>query len=205
MNPAQILEAAPKCPPAWADALASVMPRTGINTPTRAAMFLAQWAHETSGFTRFVENLNYSAEGLVATWPGRFRTLEHAAAYHRQPERIANVVYASRMGNGPEASGDGWRFRGRGACMLTGRANYREAAIAIGWPLEGTPDDAATPVTAALVAAWFWNSRGLNQYADRDDFDTVTRRINGGMIGSEDRKRWLARMRATQTMGAISP
>lgn len=204
MTPAQILAVAPKCPPAWADALAAAMQGAGITTPARAAMFLAQWAHETAGFTRFVENLNYSGAGLLATWPGRFRNLEHAGLYHRQPERIANRVYADRMGNGPEASGDGWRYRGRGACMLTGRHNYREAQDGTGHKLLETPDLLLEPAIGAEVAAWYWTSHKLSELADRNEFDTISRRINGGKIGLEDRRRWLARLQDVQLTTGVS-
>jgi putative chitinase len=157
-----------------------------VNTPKRVAAFLAQWAHETQGFTRFVENLNYSAKGLLSTFPRHF-TPEQAEDYARQPEKIANRVYANRMGNGPEASGDGWRYRGRGAPMLTGRENYRVFGRKLGLDLEANPDRAAEPGIGFRLAGLFWRDRNLNELADRGDFKLMTRRINGGLIGLEDR------------------
>jgi putative chitinase len=160
-----------------------------INTPHRIAGFLSQIAHESAGLTRLTENLNYSAEGLMRTWPSRFKTLAFAQQYHRQPQRIANLVYANRMGNGDEASGDGWRYRGRGLKQLTGKTNYAAFSDAIGEDYVAEPDLLLEPVNAALSAGWFWNTNGLNQIADRGDVAAMTRRINGGLIGLEDRQR----------------
>lgn len=179
----------------WAEALQQAMTRFDIVSPVRASAFLAQVAHEC-GVTimttrvRLVENLNYSAPGLRSTWPARFPDDATADAYARQPEKIANRVYADRMGNGDEASGDGWRYRGRGLLMMTGRANYRTAGEALGLDLEAAPELLEQPLPAALAAAQFWSTHGLNQVADAGDeaaFGRITRVINGGTHGLESR------------------
>src|SRR6266851_853627 len=147
--------------------------RCTINTPQRIAAFLSQVAHESGDFRSTEENLNYSWQALRLTWPTRFLTDQIAQGYHRQPEKIANHVYANRNGNGDEASGDGWRFRGRGLIQVTGRANYL-----------------AFPLHAALSACWFWHENGLNALADVGDeasFNQITYRINGGYNGKDDR------------------
>lgn len=182
---------APGCSPEWADALNAAMPLWGIVSAHRRAMFLAQCAHESGGFTRFVENLNYSAQALMRTWPNRFPSLAIAAQYERQPEKIANHVYANRLGNGNEASGDGWKYRGRGCLQITGHNNYTAAGAAIRYPLGVYPQDLEQPQFGAPAAAWFWQSRGLNELADEGDFEGITRRINGGMTGLTDRIAWL--------------
>ena len=171
-------------------ALSKTFDVAAIITRDRVAHFLAQTAHESAGYTVLTENLNYSAQGLRATFPKYF---DGAAAieYQRLPERIANRVYAGRMGNGPETSGDGWRFRGRGLIQLTGRDNYRDAGADLGLRLLEHPDDAARPDVAPLIAGWFWSTRQLNKLADVDDIEGITRRINGGLNGLDDRKRWL--------------
>lgn len=171
----------------------SVILRFSLTTPARQSAFLAQAAHESAGFTRLTENLNYSATGLAATWPGRFRGADGqpnalAQALHRRPEAIANLVYASRMGNGPEASGDGWRYRGRGLLQITGRAQYQRCGAALGLPLVEQPDLLAQPEPAVLSAAWFWQVNGLNELADAGDFEAITRRINGGLNGLAERR-----------------
>ena len=151
-------------------------------------------AHESGQLTRLAENLNYSAKRLMQVWPNRFPALEKAQQYERNPEKLANYVYAKRLGNGDETSGDGWRYRGRGLIQLTGRGNYRAAAQGIGQPLEGQPELLEQPGPAALSAAWFWKSHGLNELADdrnddndTEDFRTVTKRINGGTVGLKER------------------
>ncbi|OEC45004.1 glycoside hydrolase family 19 [Pseudomonas sp. 1D4] len=174
--------------------------RFSLTTPNRQSAFLAQAAHESSGFTRLTENLNYSATGLAATWPGRFRGADGqpnalARALHRRPEAIANVVYANRMGNGPEASGDGWRYRGRGLLQITGRAQYQRCGAALGLPLVEQPDLLAQPEPAVLSAAWFWQVNGLNELADARDFEAITRRINGGLNGLAERRALWAKFR----------
>jgi len=168
----------------------------GIDTPLRRAHFLAQVAHESGGFRRLVENLSYGAAGLVSTWPSRF-TKDTAPAYARQPERIANKVYANRLGNGDEASGDGWRYRGRGYIQLTGKANYAEYSHRVFRDdrLVRDPGLAAQPETAAKLAGAYWQAKGLSALADADDLKTITRRINGGLIGLADRAKWLAKFK----------
>lgn len=161
-----------------------------INTPLRQAHFLAQLLHESAGFRVLEENLNYSAAGLMKTWPSRFDAAT-AQAYQRQPQRIANRAYADRNGNGPEASGDGWRYRGRGLIQLTGRTNYRKAGQDLGIALVEQPELAADPKHAALIAAWFWQSAKLNPLADTDQLEAITRRINGGLNGLDDRRKYL--------------
>lgn len=164
------------------------MPAYGIDTPARVAAFLAQVAHESADFTRVTENLNYSAFGLASTWPSRFRLPngqpnELAHALHRNPIAIANHVYANRMGNGDVASEDGWRYRGRGLKQLTGRANYAACGEGIGLDLIGHPELLEEPDAAVESACWYWREHGLNALADAGDFEGVTRRINGGLIG----------------------
>jgi len=174
-------------PEAWAAALSAIMPRYGINTSLRIAAFLAQCGHESAGFTRLVENLNYSAEALTRVWPTRFPP-EIARQYARQPERIANRAYADRMGNGPEASGDGWRYRGRGLIQLTGADNYRAFARAVGATLEDVCANLETKTWAVESACWYWSTRGLNALADVRDVIAITKRINGGTNGIDDRQ-----------------
>lgn len=193
VSAAQILAIAPRGVAAWAEELARAMPGYDITAGPRAAMFLAQCAHESAGFTVFEERLNYSVEALMRTWPSRFRSWAAAVPYARNPERLANHVYANRLGNSNEASGDGWRYRGRGCIQLTGRRNYARAGQAIGYPLDRYPHDLLQPHLGAPVACWFWQSSGLNELADRGEFEAVTRRINGGLTGIDDRRRYLAR------------
>lgn len=156
--------------------------------PARLAGFLAQIAHESGGFNAVVENLNYSAKGLMTTFKKYFPTEELAKQYERKPEKIANRVYANRMSNGPEESGDGWKFRGRGLIQLTGRANYTKFAQDLGISLDETVAYLETPNGAVSSAGWFWDNNNLNQYCDKGDFITLTKRINGGTIGLADRQ-----------------
>ena len=158
------------------------------DNPRRVAGFLAQIAHESGGFNAVKENLNYSAKGLMGTFKKYFPTEELAKQYERKPEMIANKVYANRMNNGPESSGDGYRFCGRGLIQLTGRANYTKFAEDLGMSIEDTVAYLETPNGAVASAGWFWDNNKLNQYCDKDDFITLTKRINGGTIGLEDRK-----------------
>ncbi len=176
---------------AIAAALDQGLQQAAIVTPLRLAHFTAQAAHESGGFAAMVENLNYSAKGLRATWPSRF-TAATAQAYARKPEKIANKVYADRLGNGDEVSGDGWRYRGRGIFQVTGRANYRVYGQVIGLDIEANPELAAGPVAAARLALAYWTTRSLNSLADRDALRDITRRINGGLIGIDDRAKKLA-------------
>ena len=163
----------------WGPHLLRAMTRCDITSRRRAAHFLAQIGHESASLSRVEENLNYSAQRLLEVWPNRF-TPESAANYRRQPERIANRVYALRMGNGDEASGDGWRYRGRSPIQLTGRNNYRAMAQLTGLPLVGMPDLAAGVEEGALIAAKWWQANGLNTLADSGDILAVSRRVNLG-------------------------
>jgi len=186
----------------WHGPLLEAFIRFDINTARRQVHLLAQVAHESQGFNAFEENLHYSPDGLLKVFP-RYFTRAEATIYAFQPERIANRVYGGRLGNGPEATGDGWAYRGRGLIQLTGRANYRAAGKALSLGLETLPTTASEPRTAALVAAWFWTSRftwdaarpirGLNYWADRDALERITKAINGGLNGLADRQKWLAR------------
>lgn len=171
----------------YAPLLQSAAAEFGINNPLRAAAFIAQIAHESMGLTRLVENLNYSAPRLRQVWPRRFPTDAVANAFARQPEKLANSVYANRNGNGPPESGDGFRYRGRGFIQLTGRANYREFGRLLGADLEGNPDLAAEPPVAFRVAAAFFKSRGCNELADQQAITAMTKRINGGTVGLHER------------------
>jgi len=156
--------------------------------PARLAGFLAQTAHESGGFTAIKENLNYSKDGLRKIFGKYFPNDELAQQYARQPEKIANRVYANRMGNGPEESGDGYRFCGRGLIQLTGRQNYTKLAADLGISVEETALYLETPNGAVSSAGWFWDNNNLNSYCDKNDFITLTKRINGGTIGLADRQ-----------------
>ena len=173
--------------PVWVDALNGAFDQFNINTPQRQASFIGQCGHECNNFKVLEENLNYKAEALMRLWRGRFPTIEVANQYAKNPQKIANKVYASRMGNRDEASGDGYRFRGRGCIQLTGHANYYHAGQACGVDFVMQPDLVATPQYAALTAGWFWATHGLNAYADAADYLTMTKRINGGTIGLDQR------------------
>jgi len=163
-----------------------------INTPLRLAHFLAQCAHESGGFRLMKENLNYSADGLNKIFPKYFKNAgRDANAYARNPEKIANVVYSSRMGNGPPESGDGWKFCGRGLIQLTGRNNYESLAETLEMPLDEAVEYLETAGGALESAAWFWANNGLNEIADTDDIVRATKKVNGGTIGLEDRKHHL--------------
>lgn len=168
--------------------LVDAMKEFGIDTPARQAMFLAQCAHESTMFSRVSENLNYRAETLLRVFPKYYKTLNEAAAHARKPELIANRVYSSRMGNGDSASGDGYRYRGRGLIQLTGKNNYTECSKGLNVDLLKTPEYLETAVGAARSAAWFWANNGLNKFADAGDIVGATKRINGGTIGLEERK-----------------
>ena len=154
----------------------------------RAAAFLAQIAHESGGFNFTKENLNYNAKALQSVFKKYYPTEKDAIVHERKPEQIANRVYASRMGNGDEKSGDGWTYRGRGLIQLTGKENYTKFSESIKKPLKEAVDYLETPEGAVESAAWFWNKNKLNELCDKDDFTTLTKRINGGTNGLEDRK-----------------
>lgn len=181
----------PNCkdPDGWVDAMNVVFPKYEINTPKRIAAFIAQCGHESGGWRVFAENLNYSAKALNAVFGKYFiRAGRDANEYARQPEKIANVVYANRMDNGDTDSGDGWRFRGRGPIQLTGRHNYTKFSKDMGVDVVDNPDLVSDDKEIALMSAiWYWNSNNLNKYADSGDIKTLTKRINGGYIGLEDR------------------
>lgn len=170
--------------------LVEALDEASINTPARISAFLAQLGHESADFKFMAENLNYSAEGLLSTFPKYFNATT-AAQYARQPQKIASKVYANRMGNGNEASGDGWKYRGRGPIQLTGKDNYtaftRDVGIKYGVDFVKNPDLVAEPRWGFKAAAWYWNKNNLNVLADQGNFDQITYRINGGYKGKEDR------------------
>jgi putative chitinase len=189
----------------WVEAVAAACQEFNINTPQRIAGFLSQCAHESGGFERLQENLNYSADGMAGIWPRRFAVIgpdkkpvkkdgknipnKFALALHRKPEMIANVVYSGRMGNGPTESGEGWLYRGRGLKQLTGKDNHRACSAGLGVDLVSNPDMLLEPVYAARSAAWFWATNKCNNFADAGDIEGLTKKINGGLIGIDDRKK----------------
>ena len=191
LTASQFKELFPNCkdPDGWVDAMNEVFPKYEINTPERIASFIAQCGHESGGWRVFSENLNYSAKALDAIFGKYFkRAARDSEPYHRQPEKIANVVYANRMANGDTASGDGWKYRGRGPIQLTGKANYSAFAEDMDVDVLDNPDRVSEDKEIALMSAiWYWNKNKLNRYADSGDIKTMTKRINGGYIGLEDR------------------
>lgn len=194
----QLLQILPNAGPVagvFVSALNDAMARFKIHSRLRKAAFLAQVGHESGQLRTLVENLNYSAEGLIKTWPKRFN-LGTAVSVARKPEQIANIVYASRMGNGPAVTGDGWRYRGRGLIQITGWVNYQACGAALGLDLLTKPELLEKPAYAALSAAWFWSSSGLNELADAGHYEAITRRINGGLSGQADRLKLWARAAA---------
>lgn len=177
----------------WYNAMCEILPLWGINTVERVAGFIAQCGHESRNFTVLTENLNYSAGALNRIFPKYFeKAKRNAADYHRKPEQIANVIYANRMGNGDADTGDGWRYRGGGILQLTGKNNYSAFASAMNINLSDAVEYVRTKKGALDSACWFWDENKINQYCDDQDIIGMTRRINGGVIGLEDRKRhWL--------------
>ena len=190
----------------WLPHVQNAMARFGIESERQVAAWLAQTAHESGGYTMLTENLNYRASVMAACWPARFGVKnadgtwskdakgvrvpnKFALALERKPEMIANVVYSSRMGNGPVESGEGWKFRGRGLKQLTGKDNYSRCSQALGMDLVANPDLLLEPEGAALSAAWFWSINKCGPLADAGDFVGLTKRINGGTIGLADRER----------------
>lgn len=171
----------------WYSAFQQLLPDYDINTPLRVAHFIAQCAHESGNFNFVEENLNYRAASLMATFKKYFPTMDIAQQYEKKPERIANRVYANRMGNGDEASGDGYKYRGRGLIQLTGRDNYTFFAGSLGIPVEEAAAYMSTFEGAAQSACFFWEQNKLNRFADANDVRGLTRAINGGFIGLEDR------------------
>lgn len=194
----------------WLPYVKRALSRFGIESERQVAAWLAQTAHESGGYTLLVENLNYRASTMAVCWPKRFAEAgpdgkpkrdvkgalipnKFALALERKPEAIANVVYAARMGNGPTESGEGWLYRGRGLKQLTGKDNYTRCGQALGIDLVSTPDMLLEPEGASLSAAWFWSVNKCGPLADADDFVGLTKKINGGTIGLEDRtKRYKA-------------
>jgi putative chitinase len=172
--------------PEWVDALNETFQRFEINTPRQRAGFIGQCGHECGQFKVLEENLNYRAETLMKLWPKRFDAAK-AQACARNPKLIANTVYSGRMGNRDEASGDGYRFRGRGCIQLTGSDNYFHAGKALGVDFWSNPDLVATPKYAALTAGWFWSTHNCNQLAESANWAGLTKKINGGTIGLQDR------------------
>jgi putative chitinase len=170
----------------WLQPLNDAFAKYDISTPKRQACFLGQAMHESGNFKNLEENLNYSALGLMKTWPSRFPDLDTADKYAHNAEKIANKVYAGRMGNIEE--GDGYAFRGRGIFQLTGRENYANFGHNASVDVLSNPNLLSTPEYATLSAAWYWNKRSLNQYADVMDVESLTKRINGGTIGLDNRK-----------------
>ena len=190
----------------WLPHVQTALARFGIDTERQVAAWLAQTAHESGGYTMLTENLNYRAATMAVCWPLRFAELgpdkkpkkdaqgknipnKFALAIAGKPELIANTVYANRMANGPIESGDGWKFRGRGLKQLTGRDNYTRCGQALGLDLAGNPDMLVQPEGASLSAAWFWSVNKCGPLADADDFVGLTKKINGGTIGLDDRKK----------------
>ena len=170
----------------FVDPLNAAMERFEINNSNRIAMFLAQVGHESGGLVHVAENLNYKAATLSKVFPKYFRDRD-PADYERKPEKIANLVYGGRMGNGPEETGDGYKYRGRGLIQLTGHDNYNAFANGVGMSIDEAVTYLETPEGAAMSAAWFWNSRHLNAVADAGDILKSTKLINGGTIGLEER------------------
>jgi putative chitinase len=171
----------------WLGPLNDTFEKYQINTPARQAAFIGQCQHESSNFKVLQENLNYSAKGLMVTWPSRFPTMEEALKYERNPEKIANKVYGGRADLGNTEDGDGWRFSGKGVIQLTGRSNVTVCGDALGQPFAEHPEFLLEPKWACMSAGWFWNKKGLNALADNEDWTTITKRINGGTIGLQDR------------------
>jgi len=171
----------------WFKVLDQALPDYEINTPQRIAAFLAQCAHESGGFTAIQENLNYKAESLVRVWPKYFPNMEIANQYAHNQEKIANRAYANRMGNGPEESGDGWAHCGRGLIQLTGRANYQAFADSIQISIDDATEYLKTFEGCVQSACWFWENNNLNKWADEGNIEKMTRIINGGVLGLDDR------------------
>lgn len=208
----------------WVDAVAAACQEFNIDTPQRIAGFLSQCAHESGGFTMLQENLNYRAATMATVWPTRFAEREpdpknpgktkakkdakganipnkFALALERKPEMIANVVYSGRMGNGPTESGEGWLYRGRGLKQLTGKDNHRACSAGLGVDLVANPDLLLEPVYAARSAAWFWATNKCNTFADAGNIEGLTKKINGGLIGIDDRKKRYASAMSSLSAG----
>jgi putative chitinase len=169
----------------WLDPLNATFDKYDISTPKRQAGFIGQCQHESNNFRTLEENLHYSADALMRVWPSRFSDREMAESYANNPEKIANKVYSGRMGNTED--GDGWKYHGRGIIQLTGKDNYLFCGQALKLDLMDNPDLLLEPMNAMLSAGWFWNKRGLNAAADVSSWEEVTRKINGGVLGLDDR------------------
>jgi putative chitinase len=181
----------------WLQPLEDTFEKYEINTPQRQAAFIGQCSVESGNFTKLKENLNYSAQRLTQVWPSRFPTIESAEPYAHNPEKLAGKVYNGRLGNSSEE--EAAKYLGRGLIQLTGKENYGNCGSGIGVDLLSDPDLLGTPEYAALSAGWFWNKKGLNSLADSGDIETMTKRINGGLIGLDDRKAKIAK--AEQVLG----
>ena len=175
----------------WYKPLMDTFIKYNISTTQRQACFIGQCQHESANFTKLEEGLNYSASRLMAVWPSRFPSLDVANQYANNPQKLANKVYGGRMGNIDE--NDGWNYHGRGLIQLTCKDNYANCGSGLGMDLVGDPDRLLDPQYAALSAGWFWNKKGLNSLADTQDYETMTKRINGGIIGLDDRKAKIAK------------
>ena len=184
-------KALPRAPEPWLVALLSVPQIYGIDTPIELASFCAQLAHESSEFTRLEENLNYSAARLMQVWPSRFPDSDTALAYAHNPEKLANYVYANRMGNGPPESGDGWRYRGRCPIQLTGANNYKSCAKDTKLDIIEHPDLLLQPIEGITVCCWYWQSRDLDRFDDDEFARQETKAINGGTHGLARRQEYL--------------
>ena len=174
-------------PQKWYTPLIDMFARYNINTTQRQASFIGQCQHESNNFRTLEENLHYSADGLMRTWPSRFPSADVAEQYANNPEKIANKVYAGRLGNGDEESGEGALYFGRGLIQLTGKENYDRCGKAIGFDFVNKPQLLVEPYYACMSAGWFWNKKGLNDLADKRDYPEMTKRINGGLLGLADR------------------
>jgi len=175
----------------WLQPLKDTFVKYDISTPKRQAAFIGQCQHESANFTKLEENLNYSAEGLMKTWPSRFPTKEIADQYAKNPAKIAGKVYNGRLGNTSEEEAS--KYLGRGLIQLTGKENYERCGTSINVDLVNNPNYLLDPKYATLSAGWFWNRKGLNELADSKDFETMTKRINGGLVGIDDRKAKIAK------------
>lgn len=175
----------------WLEPLNRTFTKYDISTPKRQAAFIGQCSHESANFKNLEENLKYSPERLMKIWPSRFPDIETAAKYAHQPQLLANKVYAGRLGNNQD--NDGYNYRGRGLIQLTGRELYSNCATAIGVDIVNNPQLLLEPSNACMSAGWYWNKKGLNSLADSSDFETMTKRINGGIHGLDDRKARIAK------------
>lgn len=179
--------------PKWLEPLEDTFAKYEINTPVRQASFIGQCAHESNNFRTLEENLHYSATALMRVWPSRFPDIDVANQYANNPEKIANKVYGGRADLGNVEDGDGWKFHGRGVIQLTGRSNYTVCGLALNKPFVELPQMLLEPENACMSAGWFWHKRDLNSLADKQDYETMTKRINGGLLGLVDRKEKIAK------------